>query len=421
MTHAPRRAVAEHTQRTRCPIAFAFGLALLFGCGDDDNAPTDAGADASTPTDAGVDAPPVDANQDGLDPGDPSVFVDAAAYEYDWTCSGEVAATATPLEAEPPEEACVDEAGEPAGIWPNLDLRFVCPTVSDTTRVDPDTGMSLPPEDTRTLPLEIPVSESGSFLPADLPDTWPSTLRVVAWNMEYSRNLDAQIETLTTHPDLRDADVYLLSEVDRCSSRNGMRRAARELARRIEGQYVYGIEFVELSIDRTVGGDTGQAIVSRRPLTGASLTCHSRQNDWFADDGEPRLGQRVALHADLPAGDTQVRVWAVHLESNDIFGELRAVQSKELLDASQALACDRPQVVAGDFNAWFRRAPELVVLKDNGFTDTLAVLGDDDSTHDSGRRLDYIFARGLSATGGAVLRDVDTSDHYPMWTTLTVD
>jgi endonuclease/exonuclease/phosphatase (EEP) superfamily protein YafD len=55
------------------------------------------------------------------------------------------------------------------------------------------------------------------------------------------------------------------------------------------------------------------------------------------------------------------------------------------------------------------------------FVDTLAVLGDAGSTHDSSRRLDYIFARGLTATAGGVLREVDTSDHYPLWTTLTVD
>ena len=259
------------------------------------------------------------------------------------------------------------------------------------------------------------MSEAGSFLPDPLPMTWPATLRVVVWNTEYTRNLDAQLETLTTHPDLRDADLYLLSEVDRCSTRNGTRRAARMLAQMIGGQYVYGIEFVELSIDRTIGGDTGQAIVSRRPLSGAVLTCHSAFFDWFASPGEPRLGSRVVLHADLPVGDTHARVFALHFESNDAFGEYRAVQSKELLDSSQALACERPQIVAGDFNAWYPQAPELSVLRTSGFTDVLDELGDTGGTHASGRRLDYAFQRGFRVLDGAVLRDVDTSDHSPMW------
>ena len=116
-----------------------------------------------------------------------------------------------------------------------------------------------------------------------------------------------------------------------------------------------------------------------------------------------------------------MRVWAVHLESNDAFGERRAVQAKELLDASQASACDRPQIVAGDFNAWYDAAPELVVFKANGFVDALAELGDSGSTHDSGRRLDYVFTRGFEITDGAVLREIRTSDHAPMWVDVRVE
>lgn len=385
-------------------IALAALVALSVGC--EDAAPPDAAAAVDAgPRDAG---PPRDAALD-----DPGRFVDPSAYAYDWTCAGEVAASTEAPDRPPPVEDCS------AGVWPDLDpLTEVCPTVTGATRTDPVSGMTLPPEDARASPLELAPSESGSFRPAPGPSTWPATLRVVIWNTEYTRNLDAQLETLTTHPDLRDADVYLLSEVDRCSARNGTRRAARMLAEAIGGEYVYAIEFVELSIEREVGGDTGQAIVSRRPLTGARTTCHSSHFDWFASPSEPRLGSRITLHADLPVGETFARVFAVHFESNDSLGELRAVEAKELLDASQALACDRPQVVAGDFNAWYPTAPELTVFRNEGFVDALAELGDTGGTHSSGRRLDYAWVRGLRVTGGAVLRDVDTSDHAPMWIDL---
>lgn len=384
-------------------------LALLaFACADD--AMLDAGRD-TTPTDTSTDTT-IDTALDA--PTDPSRFVDPSAYEYDWSCSGEVAPTSEPPNAEPPTEDCSE------GVWPDLDVNtLACPTLTDVMRDDPVSGLTLPLPDARELPLDIPVSESGSFIPLDAPTTWPDTLRVVAWNMEYSSNLDAQIDSLVDDPDLGAADVYLLSEVDRCSTRNGIRRAARLLAERVQGDYVYGIEYVELSIGRDIGGDTGQAIVSRRPIRGAALLCHSSQFDWFESESEPRLGQRVVLHADIPAGEGEVRVWAVHFESNDAFGERRAVQAKELLDASQARACDRPQIVAGDFNAWYDAAPELVVFKANGFLDALAELGDTESTHDSGRRLDYVFTRGFDITDGAVLREIRTSDHSPMWVDVT--
>lgn len=373
-------------------------LTSALGCGAPEGGATDAGLDAlALERDAYF---------------DPARFIDAAAFEYEWSCTGEIAPALVAPDAAPVAEDCS------AGIWPDLALAQVCPTISAATRVDPDTGAALPPDDARALPIAVPVSESGSFLPAELPATWPDTLRVVAWNMEYSRHLDEQIATLVDDPELGSADVYLLSEVDRCSTRNGVRRAARELARRVGGAYVYGIEFVELSIGRVIGGDTGQAIVARRPLRDATLLCHSSQYDWFADDGEPRLGQRVALSAEIPVGDGWVRVHSVHFESNDALGERRVVQVKELLDHAQAAACERPQIVAGDFNTWYATAPERVVMREAGFVDALETLGDTMGTHRSGRRLDYAYVRGLDVRAGGVRRDVETSDHAPLWIDL---
>ena len=401
--------MAAMTRPRLLPLLALLATLALAACGDD-APPADAGPATPDATE------PADMRPQPRDTGHPGNLLDPAVYEYDWSCSGEVAADPTTPDAPVPTEDCS------AGVWPDLDpTAVVCPTASEATRVDPESGLTLPPEDGRTTPVTIPVSESGSFLPPEAPASWPTSLKVVAWNMEYTANLDAQLDTLTTDPDLADADLWLLSEVDRCSTRNGIRRAARMLAERVQGAYVYGIEFVELSIGREVGGDTGQAIVSRRPLSGASLLCHSPQSDWFASDDEPRLGSRVVLSAEIPVGETHSRVWAVHLESNDVLGELRVVQSKELLDASQALACERAQIIAGDFNAWYPQAPELDVLRTAGFSDALDELGDTESTHDTGRRLDYVFERGFEVEDGAVLREVTTSDHYPMWVRLRLE
>lgn len=343
-------------------------------------------------------------------------LVDPAAFEYAWTCAGEIPPSGAALPAGALPDDCT------TGVWPDLDETVdVCPTLSDVVQTDPVSGKVLPTADPRTLPVDIPVTESGSFLPGGLPATFPPSLRVVAWNMEYTSHLDDQIAVLTTHPDLASADVFLLSEVDRCSTRNDTRRAARLLAEALGGAYVYGTEFVELDIGRVVGGDTGQAIVSRRPMTGARLSCHSSQYDWFASDDEPRLGQRVVLHADIPVGDRTARVYAVHLESNDVFGEKRAVQSKELLDWAQEAACDRPQILAGDFNAPYCGAPELEVLRRAGFLDAIAAAGDLEPTHDNGFRLDYVWTRGFRVVEGGVVRGLGASDHDPVWAVLELE
>lgn len=399
----------------RSPEILIVAFALLVGCPEQTPPP-----DADVDDDAGLDASSVDAFFMPVDaPRDAAIdfsrTIDALAYEYDWSCSGEVTPPLAVPAAEPPAEDCSE------GVWPDLPIASLCPTISSATRTDPETGASLPPMDDRSLPTSIPVSESGSFLPSELPTEWPSTLRVVEWNMEYTRDLDAQIETLATDPELSRADVYLLSELDRCSSRNGVRRAARSLAERIGGDYVYGIEFVELSIGRTVGGDTGNAIVSRRPLRDASILCHTSQYDWFADDDEPRLGQRIVISAELPVGDAWVRVHSAHFESNDVTGERRTVQLKEILDHAQESACGRAQILAGDFNTWYPRAPERFVLDRAGWTDAMEVVGDLGATHDSGRRLDYVYVFGFAVRGGAVLRDVHTSDHSPQWVDLELE
>jgi endonuclease/exonuclease/phosphatase family metal-dependent hydrolase len=418
---APPRSLPPAPRSSRVPpgprrggAALALSGALLAvsagACGGD--------GDGATPGDGGVDlGAEVDAGDGGRRRTGPGRNLPEEAFTYAWNCAGEVAPSGDAPASEPPSEDCS------AGIWPDLDATMdVCPTVSSAMKTDPESGRSLPLPDARPLPTDIRVTESGSFLPDDLPARFPARLKVVTWNMEYTANLDAQIETLTTRPELRDADVYLLSEVDRCSARNGVRRAARMLARAVGGQYVYGIEYVELSIGRTVGGDTGQAIVSRRPLSGAALLCHSSQYDWLATTREPRLGQRVALHADVPVGDRTMRVYAVHFESNDALGEKRVVQVKELLDVAQSLACERPQIVAGDFNTWYPQAPELEVLRTSGFVDALAEIGDTAVTHvPTGFRLDYVWTRGFRAVRGGVLRDVTTSDHYPVWAELELN
>ncbi len=105
---------------------------------------------------------------------------------------------------------------------------------------------------------------------------------------------------------------------------------------------------------------------------------------------------------------------AVHFESNDVLGALRVVQVEEMLDALQASACDRPSIVAGDFNTWYPTAPERVVLMRSGFVDAFEVLGDSGPTHASGRHLDYVWTRGFDVEGGAIDRTVTTSDHFPL-------
>ena len=107
------------------------------------------------------------------------------SYEYSWSCEGAVPAAGQTLPDTTPADDCQ------SGIWPDLDdTALVCPTISDVQRTDPVSGRLLPSADARSLPIDIPLSEADSFLPPNTPSSWPSTIRVVAWNLEYSARFD---------------------------------------------------------------------------------------------------------------------------------------------------------------------------------------------------------------------------------------
>lgn len=153
-------------------------------------------------------------------------------------------------------------------------------------------------------------------------------LVIWAYNVERGLRLDAQLAAITAEPGMPRPDVLLLSEVDRGCSRTGTLNVAQEYARALGMCYVYGVEFVELPRFWGPGGggvkdrcEHGNAIISRFPLGNVTLIRHERTRSWHSWTqrllrlGQPRLGGRVAVSADVRVGDTVVRLYAVHFES----------------------------------------------------------------------------------------------------------
>jgi len=147
------------------------------------------------------------------------------------------------------------------------------------------------------------------FAPNAQPSTWPGALRIVAWNLEYSSSLDEQIEVLTTDPELSKADVYLLSEVDRCSTRNGDRRAARLLAEALSVtrtgfrlDYAWGARHAG---GRWRRGSRPRGFGPRSHLGGPRAGLRSRE----AANDHRRL-RRVSRHLGARSAELQVRAGA---------------------------------------------------------------------------------------------------------------
>lgn len=149
-----------------------------------------------------------------------------------------------------------------------------------------------------------------------------SFVRVVQWNIEKGKRLDAIIETLDSDETLRWADVILLNEADCGMLRSGNRHVARELAERLGMHAVFGPAHLELT--KGTGEELaleganreslqGNAILSRHPVSEARtvpLPVSFEPYEFF----EKRFGWRSCLWAklELPAG--ALWVGAVHLE-----------------------------------------------------------------------------------------------------------
>jgi endonuclease/exonuclease/phosphatase family metal-dependent hydrolase len=271
-------------------------------------------------------------------------------------------------------------------------------------------------------------------------------LVIWAYNVERGLGLDAQLAAIATDPGMPRPDVLLLSEVDRGCSRTGTLNVAQEYARALGMCYVYGVEFVELPRLWGPGGgrvkdrcEHGNAIISRFPLGNVTLIRHERTRSWHSWTqrllrlGQPRLGGRVAVSADVHVGDRELRLYVAHFESGRGGSglrnrdEIRLAQAEELIaDASES---STGVVIGGDLNvsgyleSLRDRAviePTIEALSAAGYEDAHADISlDDRVTSDSGKVIDVLVGRDVR-WGGAGVGPSSTwaslSDHLPIWT-----
>ena len=297
---------------------------------------------------------------------------------------------------------------------------------NDTVFYDPDRHLceewNANPED-----LDDPVGidcliEKGEFAPVGLPV--PDVLRVVDWNIERGLKLDDYLVQFQSDPTLVEADILLLQEVDRHCTRTGYRPVAYELAEALEMDYVYGVEFVELNQER---GEHGNAILSRYPIVATRLLRHTDFERWYEDDGQPRLGGRMSIRADVVVGSAVLRLGSVHYTSGVLqYFEAHQTQAQETLD--WLTTPDAPVIWGGDLNTGINWVlgfePSISLILAGGYDDALADLPREENWTMPGdppiprMRLDWIFHRGLPTLGGRVLYEAplnDLSDHLGIY------
>lgn len=235
----------------------------------------------------------------------------------------------------------------------------------------------------------------GSFVRGGRPV--PATLRVVTYNIEVGANVEGAIAVLRDRPELRDADVVLLQEMDE----PGVRAVAEALS--------LGYVYCPSSHHTKDARDIGTAILSPWPF----------EERWKVP--LPHLARlsghaRSAVGARLRIGERSVRVYSLHLAT--IVG-LSKRQRREQLEAVRlhAAASDDPVVIGGDFNG----KSMADALSKQGFGWPTRGLGQTSTLLRFS--FDHVLARGLvpaDEPSRGVVREVPPgiSDHFPVWTVL---
>jgi endonuclease/exonuclease/phosphatase family metal-dependent hydrolase len=249
----------------------------------------------------------------------------------------------------------------------------------------------------------------------------PGFVQAVTWNIERGVRFDSIFAFLRKC----EADLILLQETDLNARRSAYRDVAHELAHSLSLNYVFGLQFQELSASNGVTpAYQGLATLSPWPLSNGRVIRFRRQSKFWlprpyiprTEIFQRRLGGRMAVVCEVAIRSRRLAAYNVHLESRGTDG-LRIQQLKETLADAQQYKDTLPAVIGGDFNLVASEGMAAELLHDAGFHDAV---GSRSPTTRGGRarRIDGLFVRGGASEGGAVHMSVAGSDHFPVSTRI---
>ena len=241
----------------------------------------------------------------------------------------------------------------------------------------------------------------------------PASLKIVDWNIARGVQFRAVANFLAA----QNADLLTLQEADVNTRRAEKRDVAAELARELKLDFVFAREFQELGQGRDAY--TGQAILSRWPISNARVIRFTEQTDfwrprWYIPNMKPfqeRLGGRIALAAEVQVpGRVPLAVYNLHLESRE--GDaLRMSQLEQTLNDASSVPPQLPCILAGDLNFETARGTAQTLIGRAGFTDAVPL----DGPTRGRESIDRALIRGpLRSSQGRVDRSTKASDHYPL-------
>jgi endonuclease/exonuclease/phosphatase family metal-dependent hydrolase len=239
-------------------------------------------------------------------------------------------------------------------------------------------------------------------------------LTLVSYNVHFGKKTASLRDIFSSEPNLAAADIILFQEIE-----HHMEEVIPR-AERIAESLGYHCLYAP-GEPKKRNGTHGLAILSRLPILDYEVMPLSRYKLLF----RPRA--RIALRATLKAGDKTLHVCNIHLDLPINIKE-RIEQIKPVIEQLKTSEADAV-VFAGDLNTspvrWLSHGIPLFYsdqrrkvksfLQENNFQ---ASCEDGQYTFEAGllrTRLDGIYTKGVSVLDYGIERQVDISDHKPLW------
>ena len=256
--------------------------------------------------------------------------------------------------------------------------------------------------------------EKGQPAPEISPSKDVPALKIVSYNIRWRSGDQLQqiIQLLKTDPEIGGAAIIGLQEVDRNKKRTANTNTAKLIAEQLGKHYAWAAPPTAKAGQEE---ETGVAILSSYPLTDVHPIV-------LAHAG-PGGRRRVALGATINLPGKQIRFYSVHAETR-ISASKRLEQFNSVLQDLSKYPADLAAIVLGDFNTW---NPGSVEKTNNLFlTQKFSTPFPNDRetflrrvlTIPISLKLDWIWLRGLQATGHGIDKKISLSDHWPLWTTV---
>lgn len=230
-------------------------------------------------------------------------------------------------------------------------------------------------------------------------------VKIVSYNIKMGEKVKEASQELNQIPELKDADILLLQEMDT----KGVENVAQSL----------GLNFVYYPAVRHSKNnkDFGNAILSKWAITDHKKVILPHQHP-------VRKMKRVAVFATVDIEGHKILVSSIHTETYILGYEKKLEQVEAIIE--NIYSDHRYVVVGGDFNtevqysvmaterlfhkAGFKRATKGVGKTAKG--DPLGIIDFE---------MDHIFVRGMEVIDSGKYEEASASDHLPVWALLKID